>query len=79
MQLEVCASTPVDVAIALEAGANRVELCAHWECGGLTPTPAMIRASVALDMPVRALVRPKLVTCLQWIRKESAISKPLIV
>ena len=36
MQLEVCASTPVDVAIALEAGANRVELCAHWECGGLT-------------------------------------------
>ena len=59
MQLEVCASTPVDVAIALEAGANRVELCAHWECGGLTPTPAMIRASVALDMPVRALVRPR--------------------
>ena len=59
MQLEVCASTPVDVAIALEAGANRVELCAHWECGGLTPTPAMIRSSVALDMPVRALVRPR--------------------
>ena len=59
MQLEICASTPVDVAIALEAGADRVELCTHWECGGLTPTPAMVRASVALKIPVRALIRPR--------------------
>ena len=59
MQLEVCASTPVDVAMALEAGADRVELCAHWECGGLTPSSASIRASASLDIPVRVLVRPR--------------------
>ena len=59
MQLEICASTPVDVALALEAGADRVELCAHWECGGLTPTSAMVRASSVLDIPVRALIRPR--------------------
>lgn len=59
MQLEICASTPVDVALALEAGADRVELCAHWECGGLTPTAAMVRASSVLDIPIRALIRPR--------------------
>ena len=59
MQLEVCASTPVDVALALEAGADRIELCAHWECGGLTPTSALIRASSAIDIPIRALIRPR--------------------
>ena len=59
MQLEICASTPVDVALALEAGADRVELCAHWECGGLTPSAAMVRASSVLDIPVRVLIRPR--------------------
>ena len=59
MQLEICASTPVDVALSLEAGADRIELCAHWECGGLTPTAAMVRASSVLDIPVRALIRPR--------------------
>ncbi|MGY8885008.1 MAG: copper homeostasis protein CutC, partial [Flavobacteriales bacterium] len=34
MNFEICVSTPVDVALAQEAGADRVELCGHWECGG---------------------------------------------
>jgi len=52
MLFEICASTPVDVAVAKEAGADRVELCGHWECGGLTPSMASIRASVNLGLPV---------------------------
>jgi copper homeostasis protein len=59
MIFEICASTPVDVAVAMEAGADRVELCSHWECGGLTPTPSLIRSSVSMGLPVRALVRPR--------------------
>jgi copper homeostasis protein len=59
MNFEICVSTPVDVAIAQEAGANRVELCGHWECGGLTPTSASVRASASIGIPVRALIRPR--------------------
>ncbi|PCJ81048.1 MAG: copper homeostasis protein CutC [Bacteroidetes bacterium] len=59
MIFEICASTPIDVAVAKEVGANRVELCSHWECGGLTPSPASIRASVNIGIPIRALVRPR--------------------
>ena len=59
MKFEICVSTPVDVAIALEAGADRVELCGHWECGGLTPTTASVRASASIGIPVRALIRPR--------------------
>jgi copper homeostasis protein len=43
----------------LEAGADRVELCGHWECGGLTPTSASVRASSSIGIPVRALIRPR--------------------
>ena len=59
MKFEICVSTPVDVAIAIEAGADRVELCGHWECGGLTPTSASVRASASIGIPVRALIRPR--------------------
>ncbi|MGY8887478.1 MAG: copper homeostasis protein CutC, partial [Flavobacteriales bacterium] len=59
MNFEICVSTPVDVALAQEAGADRVELCGHWECGGLTPTPASVRASASIGIPVRALIRPR--------------------
>ena len=59
MNFEICVSTPVDVALAQEAGADRVELCGHWECGGLTPTSASVRASASIGLPVRALIRPR--------------------
>jgi copper homeostasis protein len=57
--LEVCASSPEDVRVAAEAGADRVELCLHWECGGLTPPEADVRAAVAVGIPVHVLVRPR--------------------
>jgi hypothetical protein len=50
-ELEVCASTPMDVEVARDAGAHRVELCAHWMCGGLTPPETDIRRSVASGIP----------------------------
>ena len=57
--LEICASSPLDVAIAAEAGADRVELCGHWQCGGLTPTAAVVRASAEFGLPLRTLIRPR--------------------
>ena len=58
-ELEVCASTPADVQIAQMSGAHRVELCAHWPCGGLTPPETDIRHSVLWGIPVHALIRPR--------------------
>lgn len=58
-EVEVCASTPSDVAEAAQGRADRVELCAHWECGGLTPPSADIRRAAALGLPVHALIRPR--------------------
>lgn len=59
IQLEICASTLVDVAVALEAGADRVELCSVWKVGGITPNVVVVESSVAMGMDVRALVRPR--------------------
>ena len=56
---EVCASTLTDVALALEAGADRVELCAAWSMGGLTPSVVAVQSAVAMGMPTRALIRPR--------------------
>ncbi|MGA0435659.1 MAG: copper homeostasis protein CutC [Flavobacteriales bacterium] len=56
-QLEVCASSPEDVEVAMKAGAHRVELCAHWECGGLTSPETDLRLSVKSGIPVHALIR----------------------
>jgi len=58
-ELEVCASTPADVQTAWDAGAHRVELCAHWPCGGLTPPETDIRSSVGAGVPVHVLIRPR--------------------
>ena len=58
-ELEVCASTPSDVACAALHGAHRVELCAHWECGGLTPTESDVKAAAQYGIPVHALIRPR--------------------
>lgn len=57
IQLEVCASSPSDVRTAAEAGAMRVELCAHWECGGLTSPESDVRAAMKFGIPVHALIR----------------------
>lgn len=58
-EVEVCASTPADVEQAAQGRADRVELCAHWECGGLTSPAADIRRSLAHGLPIHALIRPR--------------------
>ena len=59
ISLEICASTIRDVAVAMEAGAHRVELCSVWSVGGITPNVVVVEAAAAMGMPVRALIRPR--------------------
>lgn len=57
--VEICASTLRDVAVAMEAGADRVELCSVWGVGGITPNVVVVESAVAMGMPCRALIRPR--------------------
>ncbi|MFX8664624.1 copper homeostasis protein CutC, partial [Acinetobacter baumannii] len=45
--------------VAADVGVDRVELCCALACGGLTPTPAMVKRSKALGLDVMAMVRSK--------------------
>lgn len=59
-QIEVCAYS-VDIAVAaIEAGADRVELCTAGGEGGLTPSGGFIRrAKACLSKGVHVLIRPR--------------------
>ena len=62
MQLEIAVIDLQGVAIALEEGADRVELCTNLEVGGLTPSEGLI--SQALEragsgVGVHPLIRPR--------------------
>jgi copper homeostasis protein len=59
ISVEVCASTLRDVAVAMEAGADRVELCSVWPVGGITPNVVVVESAAAMGMPARALIRPR--------------------
>ena len=59
ISVEICASTLTDVAIAMEAGADRVELCSVWSVGGLTPSVVAVQSAAAMGMSTRALIRPR--------------------
>ena len=59
VSVEICASTIRDVAVAMEAGAHRVELCSVWSVGGITPNVVVVEAAAAMGMHVRALIRPR--------------------
>ncbi|MBL6645798.1 MAG: copper homeostasis protein CutC [Flavobacteriales bacterium] len=62
-QVEVVASTPEDVGAAADGGADRVELCTHLGCGGLTPGRALVQVALeeakARGIGIRVLVRPR--------------------
>ena len=58
--VEVCAQSYVSAVIAEQAKADRIELCAALEVGGLTPSWALILAvQRGLTIPVCVLVRPR--------------------
>jgi copper homeostasis protein len=58
--LEVCAQSYVSALIAQTAKADRIELCAALEVGGLTPSPSlMLAVRRDLTIPICVLVRPR--------------------
>lgn len=59
MQLEVCVDTPAGLEQAVLGGADRIELCAALELGGLTPSPGFMRMAAGCGVPVFAMIRPR--------------------
>ncbi|WP_406419029.1 copper homeostasis protein CutC [Streptomyces sp. NBC_00873] len=55
--LEIAVTSPAGARTAREHGADRVELCAALELGGLTPSAALVEAVAAEGLPVQVLVR----------------------
>ncbi len=56
--LEVIACSVADAVAAEQGGADRIELIAHFEVGGLTPPLQLVEEVVAaVRMPVRVMVR----------------------
>ena len=57
--LEVCVDNLDGLAAALAGGADRIELCAALELGGLTPAPDLLQLAAASPLPVLARIRPR--------------------
>jgi copper homeostasis protein len=57
--LEVCVDCAEGLKAALEGGADRVELCAALEVGGLTPSVGLMRLAVESGALARAMIRPR--------------------
>ena len=57
--LEICVDSLEGVRISRDAGANRVELCASFTEGGITPSSGLIELAVRQNIPVNVLVRPR--------------------
>lgn len=57
--LEVCVDDATGLAAAIAGGADRVELCAALELGGLTPAPGLMALASKAPIAVRAMIRPR--------------------
>ncbi|TPW27359.1 copper homeostasis protein CutC [Martelella alba] len=57
--LEVCVENAAGLSAAIKGGADRIELCAALECGGLTPSPGFIALAARAQVPVNVLIRPR--------------------
>ncbi|KQQ45093.1 hypothetical protein ASF61_20900 [Duganella sp. Leaf126] len=57
--LEVCVDSLHGIAAALAGGADRIELCAALDLGGLTPGADLLRLAAACPLPVVARIRPR--------------------
>lgn len=59
-RLEICAFNLPSAMIAQQAGADRIELCASPEEGGVTPSPGVIRsARESLRIALYPIIRPR--------------------
>lgn len=62
--LEIAANSLDSALAAQEGGADRIELCAALEVGGLTPSPALIAVvRERVRLPVYVLIRPRAGDC----------------
>lgn len=59
MKVEIVVQDPAGAQIALQSGADRVELCSALGVGGLSPSLGLVQACVAVGIPVHALIRPR--------------------
>jgi copper homeostasis protein len=60
VSLEVCVGSVADVAAAVRAGADRLELCGGLELGGLTPSAGLMETALAASsVPVIVMLRPR--------------------
>ena len=58
--LEVAVSSPDEARVAVDAGADRLEVCANLDCGGLTPSVGLVREiRRAVAVPIYAMLRPR--------------------
>jgi copper homeostasis protein len=59
-KLEACVASFESVKQAIAGDADRLELCSHLSCGGLTPSPGLIRQSMEYSpIPINILIRPR--------------------
>ncbi|MGZ9809080.1 copper homeostasis protein CutC [Pseudoroseicyclus sp. H15] len=56
--LEIAVDSPAGLAAAIQGGADRIELCAALEIGGLTASAGMMVLAAEAPLPVMALIRP---------------------
>lgn len=59
--IEACCPDMGSVLHAVQAGADRIELCEDLEAGGITPSETLIRSALAAagNVPVNVLIRPR--------------------
>lgn len=59
MRLEVCVDSVEGMMAAVAGGADRIELCAALEVGGLTPSAGQMARAREVPVPVHALIRSR--------------------
>ncbi|MDR3069714.1 MAG: hypothetical protein LBU38_01725 [Propionibacteriaceae bacterium] len=57
MQLEIAVTSALGARTAAEGGADRIELCAVLELGGVTPSEGLLERSLEAGLPISVLVR----------------------
>ena len=58
-RVEICVETPQGIAAANAAGADRIELCASLDVGGLTPSAGLMRQAARGHVATLAMIRPR--------------------